>query len=540
MTEKGSSRAEEIGFARKASGLTRSVSPIDAMLIGVSGCGLGLLPIYLTWAYADITASIWQSLVLFMVLTLFIVFSYSLFTVLMPRSGGDYVFVGRTLSPGVGFVINWSGLVIWNTFWIAWNGFYLATFGLPMCLYTVGYSINSASLLSLAGSLTSSPWYTIAIGSVLIWGMLFLLLLPMKVYLSFQKILYVVLVLAVVVSLALFFSSSIGSFSSSFNHFVAPYTNATNPYQQVITDAQTTGLANTNPPFSFAAMISGMGIWGGVMLWMHYGTFLGGEIKNIKKSTLVAIPLGLVLMVVVAILWDLGMRHAMGSNFLNSVNYLYYNAPQLLPLQIPPMAFFLSALTTNNVILIWLVSMGVLLGNILACPVNTIGAGRCLFAYSMDKLMPEKVSSVNRFHSPNWATFLLTLAGFFWLFVYVFIPGLTAFSAALAACIELAAVTLALIVVPWRQKNLFEASSINWRIGKLPVVSLIGAIGLAASLLYMGLYLTNPVFGANSNTSLIAIGLSIASGIAIYFIAKAYRKREGIDISLLFKEVPPI
>ena len=49
---------------------------------------------------------------------------YLYFTVIMPRSGGDYVWVSRTLNPFFGFFTNFSLTFVFLT-WIAFNFTYM-------------------------------------------------------------------------------------------------------------------------------------------------------------------------------------------------------------------------------------------------------------------------------------------------------------------------------------------------------------------------------------------------------------------------------
>ena len=63
---------------------------------------------------------------------------YLYFTVMMPRSGGDYVWVSRTLSPFLGFFANFSLTFVFLT-WVAFNFTYmLGTMG-PAAAYVAGW-----------------------------------------------------------------------------------------------------------------------------------------------------------------------------------------------------------------------------------------------------------------------------------------------------------------------------------------------------------------------------------------------------------------
>src|SRR5256886_16142291 len=97
-------------FVRNATGLVRELSPFDAFNLVFSAV---LIPVGITqmlsfaptfWPNANVLLSFLFSLPL--VLCFGLVYLY--FTVAMPRSGGDYVWVSRVLGPGVGFLSNLS------------------------------------------------------------------------------------------------------------------------------------------------------------------------------------------------------------------------------------------------------------------------------------------------------------------------------------------------------------------------------------------------------------------------------------------------
>src|SRR5215467_12688976 len=97
-------------FVRNATGLVRELSAFDAFNLVFSAV---LIPVGITQVMA-FTPTFWphaNMLVSFLIATPLVAtcgLVYLYYTVIMPRSGGDYVWVSRTLSPFFGFFANFS------------------------------------------------------------------------------------------------------------------------------------------------------------------------------------------------------------------------------------------------------------------------------------------------------------------------------------------------------------------------------------------------------------------------------------------------
>ena len=105
-------------FLRKASGVVRAISPTDGMFFGyMSSAGIYALVFYLfLGAGAFPHANYLLANVLSFVFFVPVFAVYSMLASSMPRSGGDYVFISRILSPAVGFAVIWVGYMIWQFF----------------------------------------------------------------------------------------------------------------------------------------------------------------------------------------------------------------------------------------------------------------------------------------------------------------------------------------------------------------------------------------------------------------------------------------
>ncbi len=123
-------------FVRNATGLVRELSAFDAFNLVFSAV---LIPVGITevmaftpmfWPHANMLLSFLFATPL--VPTCGLVYLY--FTVIMPRSGGDYVWVSRTLNPFLGFFVNFSLTFVFLT-WIAFNFTYMLSVMGPALAY---------------------------------------------------------------------------------------------------------------------------------------------------------------------------------------------------------------------------------------------------------------------------------------------------------------------------------------------------------------------------------------------------------------------
>src|SRR5437867_10552420 len=155
-------------FLRKATGLVREVSLIDALIMNTLGMNVAVGAVFL-FLQAPANFPDGNMLVAVIIGTLLMAFTllwvYSEFAAAMPRSGGDYVFVSRALHPFLGWLLSWSQGIWLIFFWIGFNAWFALVFAIPTSLQVIGSVTGNSSLGDLATTI-SQP------GSVMILGTL--------------------------------------------------------------------------------------------------------------------------------------------------------------------------------------------------------------------------------------------------------------------------------------------------------------------------------------------------------------------------------
>jgi amino acid transporter len=176
-----------------------------------------------------------------------------------------------------------------------------------------------------------------------------------------------------------------------------------------------------------------------------------------------------------------------------------------------------------------------------------LSSTRVIFAAAFDRLLPEKVAEVEpRTRTPIYALMLMVVpsllvsALFAWN-VFDF-QTLTLCSTLVIAVTYLGS-TIAAILLPYIKRDLYNASPIaKYKIAGIPLITVAGVIFAAflLFLLYQWLIDPNALYGIGlSNTSSIIYMLSMyLLALLIYVGFKAYRKRQGIDISKIYEEIP--
>src|ERR671924_1908075 len=91
-------------FERKATGLVREAGTLDVLIYNINFVSLGLMAalvfLFSTAFYPGANLYLTAIIMLLVVLPTSLVFAF--FASAMPRSGGDYVYVSRTLHPALG------------------------------------------------------------------------------------------------------------------------------------------------------------------------------------------------------------------------------------------------------------------------------------------------------------------------------------------------------------------------------------------------------------------------------------------------------
>jgi amino acid transporter len=98
---------------------------------------------------------------------------------------------------------------------------------------------------------------------------------------------------------------------------------------------------------------------------------------------------------------------------------------------------------------------------------------------------------------------------------------------------------IAVVILPWRKPDLWAASPASKvKLLGVPVVPVAGlvTIGLIGYCLYE--WLSNNLYGINNNDSLLYMLGMYVLALVIYLVARVVRSRQGIDLSLINKEIP--
>ena len=80
------------------------------------------------------------------------------------------------------------------------------------------------------------------------------------------------------------------------------------------------------------------------------------------------------------------------------------------------------------------------------------------------------------------------------------------------------------------------------RAARDPKLTLIGALGAIGAALIVINFARDPSSGVNPSAAPTMFWVSLAmfpAGFVLYYVSAAIRKRQGVDLGLAFKEIPP-
>jgi amino acid transporter len=170
-----------------------------------------------------------------------------------------------------------------------------------------------------------------------------------------------------------------------------------------------------------------------------------------------------------------------------------------------------------------------------------LSSTRVVFAAAFDRILPEWAASVSRNGVPYWALGLMLIPSIPISALYAYSPKFASYTldATLVIAITFLGTTVSAAILPWRKREIYNASPIaKYKVLGLPIITF--AAILFAVLLVFALvkWFSDSAYGVNHGSSLIYMGCLYAVALAIYVISRVVRRRQGMDLGMVYGEIP--
>ena len=452
----------------------------------------------------------------------------------MPRSGGDYVFNSRILHPVIGFAANFS-VTMWYVLIIALLGSLIPSFGISAALSTIGAATGNDSLIQMATTVTGKEWQ-FGVGAITLIVVAAWMTLSLRTAMRLFAIAFGLSMIGVVIAFVL-------TLVNGREAFMAAVTANGGDYNQIIADAKAAGYVGYGSGIDWVATLGATPLAFAALGYGIATPYAAGEVRGAKNVMTRSLLLAILLAgVVVALVLGLAAK-TFGEEWLGAANYLGLNAPDKYPFASSPFYFFFVAMLTTSVPLIVLLGASFVLATAVPMIPTFLIATRALFAWSFDRIIPDKVSEVSdRTHSPVWAN--LTVLAITLIFLTVIVYGPAEFYTLLytggaAEIITFIVLAVAATIFPYRRRDLWENSPANRRLAGVPVISIVGVLSIGVYGIFEYSLWTNPTLGANSTPGLVATIVLAAIPFVLYAISYMWNRRRGVDLNMVFTSLPP-
>ncbi len=510
----GSNNKESNIFAREATGLTRQVSFLDTIAINVSYMSVGsaLALIGFTMFYLPTVSGV--NLVYGSMIGALIaipqVFVYTMMQKRVSRTGGDYVWMSRSLGGFLGSSVTFMGITMETMPYLA-----LIALSAVFAIGSVGVVLGDAGFNSLASS-GANPLHQFIVASVIFVALVGVNIVRPRTGFRIISVFWTVGILALILSILSLLVAGRAGVENYVNTLNIP--NTTYSSIQASYHGPNFNFQNTLLILPYFALFS--------YPWFNAAPSVGSEIRGGKAVRWNA-PLSLLLTFIVITVPFATMYFVGGFAFTNSAlvnrNLVYDHSFNFWTLAMG---------VSNNFIVELVIGLGWILFTMAVLAFGIITISRYLLAQSFDRFLPERISYVSpRYSSP-------IIAHLIDLVVTVVLIGLASFlygtisslyGAVVASMIYFAFVGLAAVVYALR----------NEKSSKKAILAIAGILQiLVFSFLVYEFFAYHDVWGGNA----FAYGYIVVTfivGALIYAASKRIHRKNGIDISLAFKEIPP-
>jgi basic amino acid/polyamine antiporter, APA family len=535
-------------FLRKATGLVRSWSVFDAFVYAFFSINLVTLGLYIISQMWFFEGGLIPVLIISALIIMAEIVVYAGLIAVMPRAGGDYVWQSRILGGGIGFVLAITGW--WFILWL-WTPLYADMLRHIFFVPILGVTGLRDAALWFANE--PNAWFLVCVLTVAFVTVV--VAMGMKTYARVQKFCFWVGNAGLAVcALFLLFGNNAAFRSGLEANATRLFGAAPGVYEATLAAGAEAGAATPLMGGTLFAIFLAMPYIVFFNLWPNWGATLYGEVKGASdfRKNFWGMAYALIITTVLAVIFFLLVNKTITWEFMNSANAAYWNhrwgytdvAP---PFPVWPYPAMLAMFLTTNPLLQFVVMLAMSMWFFGWAGTVFLSSTRVIFAAAFDRLLPEAVATVDpRTRTPIWALILMVVPGL--LVSALFVWDVYNFQTLTLASTLVIAVTylgtaIAAIVLPYTKKDLYEASPIaRFKVAGIPLITIAGIIFAAFLLFLLYLWLFDPFelygIGLANPSSIVYMGVMYMLALGIYLGAIMYRRGQGIDVGLVYREIP--
>jgi amino acid transporter len=553
-------------FTRRATGLVREIGFTTAVILAIANVvGLGWQKRVFQAAGAAPVASgdfflgihpMVMAFFLVGILMLLSIYTFSILSAAMPRSGGGYIFMSRIISPGFSFIATCMEFL---SLAVSYGLIAVATFEATLIF---------GGLAGLDTSRLATPWFMTVFGIVVIAIFSGLAARGTRMTGQLLHIIFWIPVAILVLAYILFLTASpstmeAGVVAIAEGHTAEEYTKA----------ALAQGLVST-------------GYWNSVFTamffayWAYIGyaaaSFVAGEVKEAHRSMPKALFLsGVLIMLLYMTISTLLARaggmigRVEGFSFLDAVAFMGPGAGSFSEANLPGIGTWMPVFAGIQAFGAWGESAGRLVGWLLLLfgmlwvandiPPFILTCSRMIFAMAFDRVLPETLADVNeRWHSPVNAIIVTSVAALIGVVAEAELFGksgiwlgsgvysiLSAGGAVVATdlwdILFFTGVAIACALFPTKMPEVFERSAYRQSATTVQVLGWVAAV--VNALLGLLLIFHDNAYGLGpgnwgSRPFWFTVVLIVASAL-LYLWGRQRATSRGADLTTIFAEIPP-
>jgi basic amino acid/polyamine antiporter, APA family len=520
-------------FQRKATGLLRGWSVWDGFIYAAFSINLITLGLFI-FSYGPFipNGSLVWAVVLSGVYLIFQAVTYASLIAVMPRAGGDYLFVSRILWGGVGFV-----LAVMGWWFIQWHW---------VPIYANILNVEVFAPLSAILRLEGVAVFFGEPAGIFVSSMIVALLaalyvsLGMRVYARIQKVCFYGGLVGLAVMFTLLAVHSNSDFIAAFNSQAQELYGASgNAYQQTIQAGSVAGVGAgaLGPTLLLMPMVVFFN------LWCNWGATLYGEVSGASdfRKNIYAMGGALVATTCAAVVLLLLIGKTLGWEFYYAASNAYWSGAEDAPVSAWPYPGLLAAFFFDNPTL--QAGLVVLMSLWFFGWVGTVflSGSRMVFAAAFDRVLPESVSKTSRNGVPYVALALMLVPSIPISYLYAFGENFATYTldATLVIAVMFLGSAVAAAVLPWRRPDIYNASPIaHYTVLGIPIVTCVSVLFGAFLVFCLYEWIVRDVYGVNNPQSMIYILILYAIATAMYITFRIMRRLQGIDLKMVHDEIP--